>query len=60
MSSFKDMIAAELIQGLGTLQSLRDRDQLSLTPESEWADMMADKIVAKFDGEYLPFQLFLN
>ena len=41
MSSFKDMIAAELIQGLGTLQSLRDRDQLSLTPESEWADMTA-------------------
>ena len=39
MSNFKDMIAAELIQGLGTLQSLRDRDQLSsLTPESEWAD----------------------
>ncbi len=49
------MIAAELIQGLGTLQSLRDRDQLSLTPESEWADLMADKIVAKFDGEYVPF-----
>lgn len=55
MSNFKDMIAAELIQGLGTLQSLRDRDQLSLTPESEWADMMADRIVAKFDGEYVPF-----
>lgn len=55
MSSFKDMIAAELIQGLGTLQSLRDRDQLSLTPESEWADLMADRIVAKFDGEYVPF-----
>lgn len=45
----------ELIQGLGTLQSLRDRDQLSLTPESEWADLMAEKIAAKFEGEYVPF-----
>ena len=55
MSSFKDMIAMELIQGLGTLQSLRDRDQLSLTPESEWADLMAERIAAKFEGEYVPF-----
>ena len=55
MSSFKDIIAMELIQGLGTLQSLRDRDQLSLTPESEWADLMAEKIAAKFEGEYVPF-----
>ena len=45
----------ELIQGLGTLQSLRDRDQLSLTPESEWADLMAERISAKFEGEYVPF-----
>jgi len=55
MSNFKDMIAMELIQGLGTLQSLRDRDQLSLTPESEWADMMANRIAAKFEGAYVPF-----
>ena len=45
----------ELIQGLGTLQSLRDRDQLSLTPEGEWADLMAERIAAKFEGEYVPF-----
>lgn len=45
----------ELIQGLGTLQSLRDRDQLSMTPEAEWADIMAEKIEAKFKGEYVPF-----
>ena len=55
MSSFKDMIAMELIQSLGTLQSLRDRDQLSMTPESEWADLMAERIEAKFKGEYVPF-----
>jgi len=55
MSSFKDMIAMELIQGLGTLQSLRDRDQLSLTPESEWADLMAERIESKFNGSYVPF-----
>jgi predicted HAD superfamily Cof-like phosphohydrolase len=52
---FKDIIAAELIKGLGTLQSLRDRDQLSMTPESEWADLMAERIEAKFKGEYVPF-----
>ena len=55
MSNFKDMIAMELIQGLGTLQSLRDRDQLSMTPETEWADLMAERIAAKFEGEYVPF-----
>lgn len=53
--NFKDMIAMELIKGLGTLQSLRDRDQLSMTPEAEWADIMAEKIVSKFNGEYVPF-----
>ena len=55
MSNFKEEIALELIKGLGILNSLRDRDQLSMTPESEWADLMADKIVAKFKGEYVPF-----
>ena len=55
MDSFKDEIALELIKGLGTLSSLRDRDQLSMTPESEWADLMANKIVDKFKGEYVPF-----
>ena len=45
----------ELIKGLGTLQSLRDRDQLSLIPESEWADLMAERISAKFEGAYVPF-----
>ena len=45
----------ELIQGLGTLQSLRDRDQLSLTPEGEWADLMAERIESKFNGNYVPF-----
>ena len=52
---FKEEIALELIKGLGILNSLRDRDQLSMTPESEWADLMANKIVDKFKGEYVPF-----
>lgn len=52
---FKDIIAAELIKGLGTLQSLRDRDQESMSPELEWADWMAEKIASKFEGEYVPF-----
>ena len=55
MSSFKDQIAAELIKGLGTLHSLRDRDQESMTPELEWANLMADKIEAKFNGDYFTF-----
>lgn len=55
MSSFKDIIALELIKGLGTLQSLRDRDQLSITPETEWANLMAERIEAKFNGSYVPF-----
>ena len=52
---FKSMISMELIKGLGTLNSLRDRDQLSMTPESEWADLMAERIAAKFEKEYVPF-----
>ena len=55
MSQFKDEIYLELMKGLGTLSSLRDRDQLSLNPEMEWASMMADKIAAKFEGAYVPF-----
>ena len=55
MSQFKDEIYLELIKGLGTLSSLRDRDQLSLNPEMEWASMMADRIAAKFEGAYVPF-----
>jgi predicted HAD superfamily Cof-like phosphohydrolase len=55
MSSFKDIIALELIKGLGVLQSLRDRDQLSMTPETEWANLIAQKIEDKFKSEYVPF-----
>jgi NTP pyrophosphatase (non-canonical NTP hydrolase) len=55
MSNFKDEIYLELMKGLGTLSSLRDRDQLSLNPEMEWASVMADKITAKFEGAYVPF-----
>ena len=55
MSQFKDEIYVELMQGLGTLSSLRDRDQLSLNPEMEWADLMAERIEAKFNGNYVPF-----
>lgn len=55
MYSFKDEIALELIKGLGTLTSLRDRDQLSMTPEAEWANIMAEKIASKFEKEYVPF-----
>ena len=55
MSSFKDMIEVELRSSLGLLQSLRDRDQLSMVPEHEWAGLTAQRIADKFKGEYVPF-----
>ena len=55
MNNFKDEIELELIKGLGTLTSLRDRDQFSMTPEAEWANIMAEKIASKFEKEYVPF-----
>lgn len=55
MSSFKDMIEVELRSSIGLLQSLRDRDQLSMIPEHEWAELTAQRIADKFKGEYVPF-----
>ena len=52
MEQFKDEIYLELLKGLGTLSSLRDRDQLSMSPEMEWASIMADKIAGKFENDY--------
>ena len=55
MSSFKDMIEVELRNSLSLLHSLRDRDQLSMVPEHEWADTVAQRIADKFKGDYVPF-----
>ena len=55
MSDFKDIIELELRNSLGLLQSLKDRDQLSLIPEAEWASATAERIAEKFNGEYVPF-----
>ena len=55
MSQFKDIIELELRNSLGLLNSLRDRDQLSMVPETEWADVVSQRIVDKFKGEYVPF-----
>ena len=52
---FKELIELELRNSLGLLNSLRDRDQLSMTPESEWAELTAQRIADKFKGEYVPF-----
>jgi hypothetical protein len=52
---FKELIELELRNSLGLLQSLRDRDQLSLVPEAEWASITSERIAAKFEGEYVPF-----
>jgi hypothetical protein len=55
MSQFKDIIANELLRSLGTLSSLRDRDNASRYPDVEWAEFTAEKIVKTFEGEYVPF-----
>jgi hypothetical protein len=55
MSQFKQIIADELLKSLGTLSSLRDRDNASRYPDVEWAEFTAEKIVKTFEGEYVPF-----
>ena len=55
MSNFKDLIEIELRNSLGLLSSLRDRDQLSMIPEAEWASVTAQRIADKFNGTYVPF-----
>ena len=55
MSNFKELIELELRNSLGLLNSLRDRDQLSMVPEIEWADIISQRIADKFKGEYVPF-----
>jgi len=55
MTQFEQEIELILLNSLGTLQSLRDRDQLSMTPESDWAQHVAKKIAEQFKGSYVPF-----
>ena len=55
MTQFKQEIEVILMNSLGTLQSLRDRDQLSIIPDSEWAEITAKKIADQFKGNYVPF-----
>jgi hypothetical protein len=52
---FKELVEIELRNSLGLLNSLRDRDQLSMTPEHEWAELTAQRIADKFKGDYVPF-----
>ena len=55
MSQFKEEVEVALLNSLGLLNSLRDRDQLSMVPESEWAEVTAGKIAELFNGTYVPF-----
>ena len=55
MTQFEQEIEVILLNSLGTLNSLRDRDQLSMTPESEWAQHVAKQIAGQFEGNYVPF-----
>ena len=55
MSSFKEEVELELRSSIGLLSSLRDRDQLSMVPEHEWAEVVSQRIADKFKGRYVPF-----
>ena len=55
MTQFEEEIEVILLNSLGTLNSFRDRDQLSMIPESEWAQITAKKIAEQFKGNYVPF-----
>ena len=55
MTQFEEEIEVILLNSLGTLNSFRDRDQLSMVPESEWAQFTAKKIAEQFKGNYVPF-----
>ena len=55
MTQFEEQVEVALLNSLGLLNSLRDRDQLSMIPESEWASITAKKIANQFKGDYVPF-----
>ena len=55
MTKFEEQVEVALLNSLGLLNSLRDRDQLSMVPESEWASITAKKIAGQFKGDYVPF-----
>ena len=55
MTKFEEEIEVILLNSLSTLNSFRDRDQLSMIPENEWAQFTAKKIAEQFKGNYVPF-----
>jgi hypothetical protein len=55
MTQFEQEVEVILLNSLGILQSLRDRDQLNITPNNEWAKLTAKKIADQFKGKYVPF-----
>ncbi len=55
MNKFEEEVEVALLNSLGLLNSLRDRDQLSMIPENEWASATAKKIANTFKGDYVPF-----
>ncbi len=55
MTKFEEEIEVILLNSLGTLNSFRDRDQLGMIPDSEWAQFTAKKIADQFKGNYVPF-----
>jgi len=55
MNQFQELIQIELINSLGLLRSLSDRDEATRNPEMEWAETTSNRIAKLFNGQYVPF-----
>ena len=55
MTQLQELIQIELINSLGLLRSLSDRDEATRNPEMEWAEMTSNRIAKLFNGQYVPF-----
>ena len=55
MTQLQELIQIELINSLGLLRSLSDRDEATRNPEMEWTEVTSQRIANLFNGQYVPF-----
>ena len=55
MTQLQELIQIELINSLGLLRSLSDRDEVTRNPEMEWTEVTSKRIANLFNGQYVPF-----
>ena len=55
MNQLQELIQIELINSLGLLRSLSDRDEATRNPEMEWTEITSQRIANLFNGQYVPF-----